>query len=447
MRRLRSLFWKIFVAVWLANIAIMVGTTHTILMLAQRDAREEKVIAEARAITEEILQQNDSDASGWRFRRGEKSNSPSLLSLTPGLNNLPSMYFENRIQIRTESGKLVFGPEGDLREQSDKSIAFTFTARGGDLYQVITLPPEEPMFILEDLTKRMQSISMLVILVVSGLVSLALTFVITRPIKRLGRHARELALGQLNTRVSGNLLHREDEIGDLAREFNNMADQLGYLIESRQQLLHDVSHELRAPLARLQAAAAIAQSKSDERAVPPLERIDQECLRINALIQEILDYARLEQRESERRAVDLSALLNEVAGDVRYEYPGRPIRLKMPSRPLVLNGSEELLRRAIENILRNACKYTPEGTAVDIALKVERQQVEVRLRDHGPGVGEDEVEQLFSPFFRGADKQDGEGFGLGLSIAARAIRHHHGQISAHNAEGGGLEVLITLPRR
>ncbi|EDY86941.1 sensor histidine kinase [gamma proteobacterium HTCC5015] len=441
---MRSLFWKIFSSVWLANIIIMVGTTHTILVLAQRDAREEQIIAEARQLTEQILQENINNKQRWTFNP-KRPESPSLLPLTTGLGAMPSLHFDKHLQIRTESGELVFGPSGDLREESAKSIAFTFTAKGGDLYQVVTIPPEEPMFILEDLTKRMQSISMLVIFFVSGIVSLMLTVIITRPVKRLSRHTRELAQGQLNTRVSGSLLHREDEIGDLAREFNNMAEQLGLLIESRQQLLHDVSHELRAPLARLQAAAAIAQAKAGESAQAPLNRMEQECGRINALIQEILDFARLEKRQDDNQPIELMTFLEGIASDVRYEYPSHPVQLLPPVKPTPWEGSEELLRRAIENILRNACKHTPDNTPIDMALKTTKTNHVITLRDHGPGVDEADIEHLFTPFYR-AGSGVAEGFGLGLSIAARAVHHHRGDITACNAQGGGLEVTIELPR-
>lgn len=445
---MRSLFWKIFAAVWFANIVIMVGTTHTVLMMTRMEAREERVRKEARAVAEEILRDPGRHQAMWVDPWRAEPNQRYEYDFVSGeLRPLPPFLFDAEIQILAPNGRIIFGPKStDLRKVSDNTVEFTVIGGDQKTYRVLALPPEEPIFVMEELARRMQSVSMLVILVVSGLVSFLLTALITRPVKRLGKHARHLAAGNLDARVEGKLIEREDEIGDLAREFNLMADRLSSLIHSKQQLLHDVSHELRAPLARLQTAAAITQQKSGDEPIPTIARIEQECSRMDALIQEILNLARLEQTEIPLEAVDLAQLLESLVEDVRYEYAEHPLQLQLPERHKRIQADAELLRRALENILRNACKHTPSGTAIDLQLHYSRHWAEITIRDHGPGVSEEDIELLFAPFYRAGKQMHTEGFGLGLSIAARAVDRHRGHISASNHPEGGLQITLQLPR-
>ncbi|MGI9285240.1 MAG: sensor histidine kinase [Pseudomonadales bacterium] len=348
------------------------------------------------------------------------------------------------------SNIVIYGPKGELvfgkpQQHADHRahIEFKFTSGADNVYKIVSDRPQPPRFVMGWLA-RMHSIGFVFILLASAFVSLLLTWMITRPLKNLGAHARHLASGDFATPMERKLLKRGDEIGDLAQEFDGMANRLGEMIESRQQLLHDVSHELRAPLARLQAAAALNQQRGASLDAATLQRVERECERMDKLIQQILDYARTEQEQALAEPIDLDALLEELVADVRLEYNTHPISLQLSEESTTVQGNGELLRRAFENVLRNACKHTAEGTAVDVNLSRQTDTILLSIRDHGPGIEEQDVAQLLEPFYRAGNSMHGDGFGLGLSIAARAIEKHAGRIDAVNHPQGGLQVSISL---
>jgi two-component system OmpR family sensor kinase len=240
---------------------------------------------------------------------------------------------------------------------------------------------------------------------------------------------------------------RRDEIADLGRDFDRMAQQLQTLVSAQTRLLHDLSHELRSPLARLHAAAGLLRQDPDN--LPrSLDRIEQETDRLDALVGEVLDLARLEGGTSPApmARLDLAELVSSIVEDARFEAhaAGRDVSFHLHAAPIV-SGRADLLHRAIENVVRNAVKYTPAGTGVDITLRATAASATLTVDDHGPGVPSDELTRIFEPFYQTDSARRPDGFGLGLAIAQRAINLHGGSIRATNQSTGGLRVEIELP--
>jgi two-component system sensor histidine kinase CpxA len=226
-----------------------------------------------------------------------------------------------------------------------------------------------------------------------------------------------------------------------------MADRIQTLLTAERRLLLDISHELRSPLARLCVAVELARSKPSDDAM--LDRIEKEAERLNSLVSELLQVTRVEGDPSKRRVDDvrLDELIEEILEDTSIEASARDCKLELKTtQPVTLPGDPELLRRAIENVVRNAIRYAPHGTSVDIDLRSTSGLAQICVRDRGPGVPEHELPRIFDAFYRVEEDRDraSGGVGLGLAIAKRAVELHHGKLYARNA-GPGLLVVIELP--
>lgn len=425
--RINSLFWKIFLAFWLASMLVMVATTYVVIEMSELSRHKEKHQERIERIASFIV--------------GEYEQEDSRILRPP-----PFMAREfHRIRSLTivdPSGEVIFS-RGRDPEHKRSELRITVIGDSGKSYTAITRQIRAPRFVM-DAIHRLNYLRFILISLASGLVSLLLTWMITRPLKKLGVLSQKFSHGDLQTRVDEKLLHRGDEIGDLAREFNLMAENISHSIELQQQLLHDVSHELRAPLARLQAAAALVEQRNAASDPEVTQRIDTECQRMDSLIQQILDYSRLQETPLSPEKLDLVQLLEDLVDDVRYEYESRPIRFNKPDSKIDINADPDLLRRAVENILRNACKHTPPETPVEILLQETHKEISIAIRDEGPGVKTEEENILATPFYRGGNIMHADGFGLGLSIAKRAIEKHSGALTIANRKEGGLEVTIRL---
>jgi len=240
---------------------------------------------------------------------------------------------------------------------------------------------------------------------------------------------------------------RRDEIADLGRDFDHMAARLQALVEAQKRLLHDVSHELRSPLARLQVAVGLARQQP-ERLESALERIERETARLDALVGELLTLSRLEAGVTGAPAgvLDAGELLEEIVADARFEAEAAGCRVELQLRgALAVHGRDELLRRALENVIRNAVRYTARDTVVEVSAARDAVELAITVCDRGPGVPEAELDRLFEPFFRAERGAQRAGYGLGLAIARRAVEAHSGRIRASNRPGGGLCVEIRLP--
>jgi len=314
------------------------------------------------------------------------------------------------------------------------------------------MPPPSPISRILD--PQLIGLRLSVTFIVAGIVCYLLTRSLTAPILQLQKAARQFADGALATRVGPVLGKRKDEIADLGRDFDRMAERIEALVNAQQKLLRDISHELRSPLARLNVALELARQRAGKEAAGALDRIEREAERLNELIGQLLTLTLLESgaETMEKTSFDLSVLLEEIVDDVDFEARGRNRAVKIvSSETIIVNASREMLRRAIENVVRNGVAYTTEGTEVEVYLDLQHKDGEdlavVRVRDHGPGVPETALAQLFQPFYRIADARDRltGGTGIGLAITERAIHLHGGVVTASNDPDGGLVVEINLP--
>jgi signal transduction histidine kinase len=334
--------------------------------------------------------------------------------------------------------------------------ALVLVAGGGTTYHVVFGPVRASPRLFGELELPGVPLYLLMIaLAVSGGVCFFLARYLAAPVDRMRLATRKLAAGDLNVRVLPALRGRQDDLGLLAADLDAMAERLRQLLEAKQQLLRDVSHELRSPLARLQLALSLAR-REGSGAERHLARIACEADRLEQLIARTLKLVRLERPSSslERVSVDVGELLRGIAADVAIEADARGCLVNVQVLgPLTLAGDPELLRSAFENVMRNAVRYSPQGATVLVEAQrvVNAQaldQVEVSVHDRGPGVPEKDLGLIFEPFYRvdAAREHHGSGGeGLGLAIAARAVAMHAGTIAARNEAGGGFAVVVSLP--
>jgi len=284
-------------------------------------------------------------------------------------------------------------------------------------------------------------------LMASVVASAVLAWYMAKPLKLLRAGFAAVAQGDLDTRLQASMGARRDEVADLGRDFDHMVSRLQAVLGAQRQLLHDVSHELRSPLARLQAAIGLARQSPQRQAVS-LDRIEREAARLDELVGEVLALSRLQtDRPGEPlERADLNELVRAIADDARFEAQaaGRDVALDTGA-PLLMPVRRELLQRAVENVVRNAVKFTAPGTCVHVRVSREDAQAVIEVDDRGPGVASDELDAIFTPFHRGRQTEGVPGFGLGLAIAQRAVQAHRGTIVARNQEAGGLRMRITLP--
>ncbi|MEM9056620.1 MAG: ATP-binding protein [Pseudomonadota bacterium] len=288
-----------------------------------------------------------------------------------------------------------------------------------------------------------------VALTVSVIVSLLLAHFVVKPVRRLREAGRLVASGDLSVRVAPALGKRQDALAGLAHDFDFMTERVAGSLATQQQLMRDVSHELRSPLARLQALVSVAGQRDDAASPELLGRFEGELERLDELIGEILAFSRLQMQERvSRTRTDLVDLVQTIADDasIEAEAAGKALTLTAPE-PLVLDVDHGLVHSAIENVVRNAVRHTARDTTVDIEVSSADGSARVVVSDRGPGVPDAALEAMFRPFYRiedGRPTDSGSG-GIGLAIAARAAALHGGTVTAHNRDGGGLAIAFALP--
>ena len=334
----------------------------------------------------------------------------------------------------------------------------------GKRYTLVLEPPPRPR-IFFGMLHEMSGVWLLIAVVTSGIVCYLLAHSLTSPVERLRQAAQSLAAGDLSARTGAPAGSRGSEMVELMRDFDRMAERLEGLVDSQSRLVKDVSHELRSPLARLSVALGLARQKATPEIEGSLNRIELEADRLNQLIQRLLTISRLESGADgiRKTSVSLRELVEQVARDAEYESAGRHCRVvaevdgaggRAPSAnsdEFLVEADPDLLRSAIENVVRNATRYTAEGTTVEVHLARQAgpndEEMVIRVADSGPGVPDEALSKIFEPFYRLDDARNREtgGAGLGLSIADRAIRLHGGHVRASNRREGGLEVEIRIP--
>lgn len=323
------------------------------------------------------------------------------------------------------------------RPQESNGHLVMITPSADRRYRLITVGP--PPFSLQNLLPYY-----FLILVAIALVCWMLALNIARPLRDLARAVDRFGRGELDVRLNS---QRKDEIGELSRSFDRMAERIGTLVTAERRLLQDVSHELRSPLARLSFAAELTRTAPDRAAA--VERLKKEIGRLTDLVGALVEVTRAEGDPSATRLepLQLGDLLRDVIEDCSVDAAARGCHIGVNGDcDLTLRGDRELLRRAVENVVRNAIRYTPRGSTVDVRMESAGQTARISVRDCGPGVPEELLPKIFQPFFRVDDSRDSStgGVGLGLAIAYRAISVHHGRLWAQNVNPG-LSVCIELP--
>ena len=448
---MHSLYWRIFLSFWLALALILVGTVTVAVNVAIQKRSERPWIQREQLYTQ----------AEQAFRTGGPD------SLKSWLNGMRNQEPFNRIFVVDPSGReLLHRPlpgfirsPHDSPSQPDRTTA-PIAPIGGALvlagptgpYHVIVGPLALKQRLFGDLEQPgVPTATLTIALVVSGVICFLLARYLVAPVDRLRLVTRQLAAGDLNVSVSGSLKGRQDDLGLLAADLDSMAGRLRSLLESKEQLLRDVSHELRSPLARMQLALSLAR-RTQSGVERHLDRIACEADRLEQLIARTLTLARLERTSDgvERVPIDVGDVLTNIVADVAIEAEAQGCSVALNTDPaLWVCGDIELIRSTFENVIRNAIRYSPSGSQVGIDAHpgAGHTHAEIVVRDQGPGVPEKDLALIFEPFYRVGAARDraGGGEGLGLAIAARAVAVHGGAIEASNVPGGGLSVCIELP--
>jgi two-component system sensor histidine kinase CpxA len=457
---MRSLFLKIFLWFWLAMM-LMAAT----IIVSALTTQSGPVMAQWRQASGRALALYGQTATEIFHRDGQ----PALLAYFERLDQSAGI----RAFLFNERGEEVSGRAAPsdapalaacAKESGQTEVKFlrrtplvaqSVLAPGGYRYVLAgEMPPVSWDAIFGETSVR--RLRLIALLMIAGVVCYGLARYLTGPILKLRAATRQLASGDLTVRVGAAVGKRRDEIADLARDFDLMAERVESLMTAQRRLLSDISHELRSPLARLNVALGLARQRAGADASGALDRIEREAERLNALIGQLLTLARLESGADamEKGLVNLAALVHEIAADADFEARSHNRAVRMvASEECTTTGNVELIRRAIENVVRNAVRYTAEGTEVEITLRVQRDgnssYATICVRDHGAGVPEAALADLFRPFYRVADARERQtgGIGLGLAITERSVRLHGGTVTAANAPNGGLIVEIHLPTR
>jgi two-component system, OmpR family, sensor histidine kinase CpxA len=349
---------------------------------------------------------------------------------------------------------------GDYSDTSPHLVGQRLQSSRGDQFVLVAEVPGAPQHRWYD-----HATHLVAMLLIGALFCYWLANYLTAPIAQLRKATNELANGNLEARVGASMGKRRDELASLGSDFDRMAEQIESLLTAQRRLLGDISHELRSPLARLNVALELARQRSGPEATSALERIQHEAENLNLMIGQLLGLTRIETgvRKISEDHLELMKLVQDIADDADFEARSRNRSVRLTSsEKCVITGSEEMLRAAIENVVRNAIQYTQEKTVVEIEMKANGASFDedgtsptnlnqgfakITVRDHGAGVPEGALGEIFRPFYRVDDARDREsgGTGIGLAITERTVRLHGGTVTARNAPDGGLIITINLP--
>jgi signal transduction histidine kinase len=464
---MHRLFYKIFLWFWFG--IVVVGATLVILTASTHSRASEdehwrqkygpRVDLWARQESQ-ILDQEGTAALGKYV--GSFESDPGVRNYLFDSNGQEILARKAPPRLLQAAVALMSGPSGADAQflTNERIIAEKVIGPSGRSYVVVVSFPQPSIlrrplfqFLVEDLG-RAGIIRLSAVLVVAGLFCFWLARQITNPISKLRLATHEIADEHLDARVDKDVLARRDELADLGRDFDRMAERIDALVAAQRRLLADVSHTLRSPLARLNVALGLARQDANPETSEHLERIEREADNLNRLIGQLLTMARVDSGVDlqQKKVFDVGILVQEVAADGNFEARNRNCIVKFsPPRECLIEGAPEMLRSAVENVVRNAVHQTAEGTEVEISMECRRDggmpQAVIQVRDHGAGIPEEELANVFHRFHRvtGGVRQDPEGTGLGLAITECAFRLHGGRVTAANAAGGGLVVRLELP--
>lgn len=429
-----NLFLRIFISFWLAT--ILLASSFFLLGRYSGDKAIEKtevaLEAQAEVVAALWLKGGQRATMHWLFQQSSEQR-PVLVNQQGG-----SPFVQHRMG-------------GDTWNQSPVT-AGVHRLKFGHIAIIVKLPEVIPsLYLVKSINPgQMQRLPVPVLLILAiiiiGLVSMGLAAVLTRPIRKLRNAVQVIAAGDLSARVS---ISGRDEVSALATDFNLMAERLNEMLASQRQLVSDVSHELRSPLARLRIALELAERAKDPASA--LARIEKEADELEQLVTDLLSLARIDsgQFKLEKQPVPLCQLIKKIVADANYEGEARRRQVILKDcDDVVANGDPVLLNAAIENVVRNALRFTKDDSCVVINLRQKNSSIVITVDDQGDGVPEEALSLLFEPFARVAEARDRHtgGFGLGLAITGRTLLAHGGKAKADNRPGGGLRVTLTLPQ-
>lgn len=446
---MRSLFTKIFLSFWLAcALFFMVAITATWIVRQQGeaglDAAESKILSDA----VEIYERSGTEAVHTDLEQIRNTQHIRAFLFNEKDEEISDHHPPDWVRDARRSRAITYPGVGRLIPVFSVQRQ-TITSSSGHHYSMVAIQSAPGPFGPHAPTWE----GLLIGILSSGLVCYVLASYLTGPLVRLRTATQKLSSGDLSARAGITGSRRQDEIAQLVRDFDTMAERLEKLVNAQSRLLNDISHELRSPLARMNVALALARQRSGPDAQGMLDRIDVESARLNELIERLLTIARLEAAPEgvRKEEVQLLDLFYEIIEDADFEAQSRGIHvISKIAQPAEVHGNPALLHSAIENVVRNATQYTAPGTNVEVSLTYDLQpgkpQAVIRVADSGQGVPEDSLEKLFRPFYRIDDaRAHTGGTGLGLAITDRAVRLHGGSVCAMNRSGGGLMVEIRLP--
>lgn len=443
---MNRLFWKILGGVWLVLVLTAVGSGYVVHWYHQ--AEEQNHSQTSRRSPGKLMTRMVATVIRHEGEAGVKE----LLADCATHHCPPIFVFDDK-------GHEVMGRDAppELQNPREQTAAQIVAAPDGRTFKVIDtgpggFPGESPGFGHPPPPgpaglPPFPAIHIIIALITSLLFSGAFAWYVTRPLLHLRNASKRLSEGQLATRVLPLLGGRRDEIAALGKDFDYMAARLQTLVGAQTQLLHDVSHELRSPLTRLRLAIGLAQQQP-EKFEAAIERIEKEGERLDVLLGKILTLSRLDAGfHGEKSVLNLTELLAETVQDADFEARSHGKRVTFAGNgDTFISGHPELIHRVLENIIRNGVKYTADNSTVSVSVHAAGGQVHVIVSDQGPGIPAEELDDIFTPFFRSrstAGKTDG--YGLGLAIAKHAIDAHGGNILIRNQAAGGLLVDISLP--
>ncbi len=440
------LFWKIFGLLLVVGTLVFAGGLYLFSLMQQQGIGDElanrlmgDIAAEAVAAFESG---GEEGFRQWLHDQRHSGRRGRITLETPAGQQLPKP-LRPRIAAHVKNDQVFLHPGNNPAGPFFINKMTLPGEQSGDTYRVIAVYSSPVAF----LGPRMPVV--LLPLIALAIASALLAWVFTRPLRQLKGATHRFAHGDLQARTPPNVRRRRDAIGELAREHDRMADRISGLLDAQRQLVRDVSHELRSPLARMAVAATLAESASGNEREAAAERIQTEIQRMDGLIDDLLTLSRAQAGvvDFEFSRCDLGALAEEIAADAHFEFEARKVEIASEGDTLIQADCRRL-RQALENIVRNALRHSPESTTVRIALKASSDSVSISVTDEGPGVDPEQLERIFEPFFRDdtARSPDG-GQGVGLAIARAMVTGHKGTVRAVNRDQGGLSVILEIPRR
>jgi signal transduction histidine kinase len=444
----RRLFWKIFLPFWLAQ-AVLLGALY--LRIQHRISSEHPWWIQPERREMPVL-------ADYAAKVYEEQGQTGLSQLLDSL----SLQKRSKYWLVDADGHELSGqpiPEHVLRDASaaEKSeglhhsfeanvlAASTATTQGHYVLIAELVPPKLSERVPGDILWTLKLGTIL-----SALICFLIAHYLSKPIERLRDATHELARGNLDIRAGDNLGNRRDEIADLVRDFDSMAGELRTLIQSERNLLSGVSHELRSPIARIRLALTLARDADDVERSEMLDRIEQDTIQLDSMLEQILTVARLESGQHKPRfeRLSLNDIVDDVLHDANFEAAATDATIAFQGESdIQVNGDAGLLRSAVENLVRNAIFYSGRGGKVEVRLSQEDGVALISVRDNGPGVPENALSLMFKPFYRVDDSRGTTtgGMGLGLAIVRNAVLAHGGNVSAKNVAPHGLEVELRVP--